>query len=121
MKKVFLQKNDKAPFAGVLLTRSAMVKIITRYEKTIAKLKIDLKGSQERAALLRSSCQKQKQSWADYKKKQKALLAKQQEEQKRIVAKTLNPPFYKNPTFNFTAGCLLCTGACVGVAAVFRK
>jgi len=121
MKKAFLKKNDKAPFAGILLTRSAMVQIITRYEKTITKLRVDLKGLQDRFSLMRDSCQKRKQLWAVYQKKQKILLTKQREEQKRIIAKALKPPFFKTPAFNFTAGCLLCTGACVGAVAILRK
>jgi len=57
--KVRVKKGDKAPFAGILITSAAMVKIITDYESKIKVQKALISKIKTESALVLASTKKQ--------------------------------------------------------------
>lgn len=74
-----------------------------RYEALQKEMRTRVQAEKNKAKIAATSCKKQKQIYA------------------RSLNAIRNPPFHKHPAFNFTAGCLLCAGACVGTAAIVSR
>lgn len=112
-----LNVGDKAPFAGVLLTREALAKIITDYEVSIKTLRASLE-KQEKESKAESTAAKA-MSDANLKSMSLERDACQREMANTITIyknslKKCDVPWYKTGTTGFIFGQIVMGGICVG-------
>lgn len=115
--KANLEKGQVAPFRGVILTRPALAKIITKYEAQIANLKLEVEKAKREQAILVNA--------------EKVLGAERLKacELRGVIAATGNktvlnfyktefeksrggPPWYNSPQLHFVFGVLVSGGFC---------
>lgn len=122
-----LKQGDRAPFEGILLTRRALAKIITKSDAEIKKLKLDLEkarvdfaariNAEQRICQAKLVAEQSKLSSA--KMACRASMAILEGAIKKVNGQ---PPWYTAPSLNQVMGCAVCGGLCVAITfAVSQK
>jgi glutamine synthetase adenylyltransferase len=119
--RIKIEKNDKAPFKGILMTSAFLARLVTEYEKRIETLQIQLKSKDEINKNLERSAEKITEARVEAQKAKTDALNRDLMRQKKIYERALNkatltPPWYKSRYLSFIAGALVSGAVCVGTS-----
>ena len=118
--KARLERDQKAPFEGILLTDGAMAKIITDYEAKIKDLQLELEKSKRELAaqatfseevskVKQEACEARKKAVEDDRERQRQLY------ENALTKCNADQLWYKTSSFGFVMGQIVMGGACIGL------
>jgi hypothetical protein len=124
-KHVTLNKGDKAPFAGKLLTPEALAKIITDYEKKVKLQALEIEKLKRESAVTAKTedaiCKAKLEGEAAKLKACEAASSRNDQIWTKALDKCNKPtPWYKSQFLGFTVGSLFASGICIGVDRASR-
>lgn len=119
-----LAKGDKAPFAGVLITDSALAKIIAGYEAKVGELRLQLekekRDRRDEAAAAKAICDATVAGEAAKGKAANAGFIAERKLYESALTKANESAWYKSPYLNFLLGAVVSGGVCAAGAVANR-
>lgn len=125
--KINLNKGEKAPFDGVLLSRAALATIISDYEARIRQATIDLERERKESQARIQNLTVSDTAALEAEKKKLHVLEVGCKSQMDLMhealqkCETRRTSFWKSPYFNFFIGSLITGGVCAAASYGLRR